>query len=345
MAGRSWRKSKNLTSALGAAVCYFGMLLAAGMMIRTSLDYIHGSPGARYFGVIWFFTALGLGAGMLLVRLDCLETWTQPGWARSEIIYVAFFGIYMAKCSYRWGMCQFGGFDQAGLIDMAWRLYCGQRPYVDFACTMPVGFYAGAGLAFRWFGVFWSSFVKMSVLYFLITYVWTYLVMRQVFQNRYLVLVLLIACESMTLILFSYWWYNPVTNMTVILYMASVAAVLLHPKNRWLWVSVCISLFLAALLKPNVSGMAIIGGTCSLLLSPRTRWRACTVSLIAFALWLGVVRLFGTSLTQRVGSYLAVSSRQFSNQQFLENFNIQEAFFAWACGFAVSPGIDWHLLA
>ena len=200
---------------------------------------------------------------------------------------------------------------------------------------------------FRWFGVFWSSLVKMSVLYFLLTYFWTYLVMRQVFRNKYMVLVLLIACESMTLILFSYWWYNPVTDMIVILYTASVAAVLLHPKNAWLWVSVCLSLFLAALMKPNVSGLAIIGGTCALLLNPGTRWRACAVSLIAFALWLCVVQLCGTVSPSSVGSYLAVSSRQFSNQQFLDGFNLQDLF-AWACVCAVLPGLfgaAWHKVA
>jgi hypothetical protein len=76
---------------------------------------------------------------------------------------------------------------------------------VDFPCTVPVGFYLGAELAFRWFGIFWSSIIKLNVLYFLLTFFWMYGVLRQAIQNRYLALALVVTCESMTLILASYW--------------------------------------------------------------------------------------------------------------------------------------------
>src|SRR5204863_1847846 len=42
------------------------------------------------------------------------------------------------------GRLQFGGYDMSVLIDAGWRLYKGQRLYVDFLCTLPPAFCLGA---------------------------------------------------------------------------------------------------------------------------------------------------------------------------------------------------------
>jgi len=337
------RKKKQETNQAGGywdrSICYIGMLLSVVMMACLASGIFNSSGEEQHVDVILFFIALGFGVGMLLVRLRCLEGWTQPGWARSEIACVGACGIVMAGFCYWCGMRQFGGFDCSVVIDTAWRLYNGQKPYVDFPCTVPVGFYLGAELAFRLFGVFWSSLVKVNVLYLLLTFFWTYAVLRQVFQNRYLVLVLVITCESMSMILDSFWWYNPVTNTAVVLYVACVAAVLARPASRWLWLSVCMSLFLTAMMKPNVAGVAILGGTAALLINPRTLWRACAVTLIAFILWLGVIAIHGASIGQVLGGYFSVGTFAFSSNRFLVDLKPYERNLAWASLFALIPGL------
>jgi hypothetical protein len=314
-----------------------GMLAAAVAILYWGIGLLNGTAAERFYDSIWFCTALGFGTGMLLIKLGRLEGWLQPGWECSELSWLIACGMVLALFSYWCGMRQFGGFDHSIVIDAGWRLLCGQKPYVDFPCTLPVGFYLGAELAFRWFGVFWSSIVKFNVFYFVLTYFWTYAVLRQVFRNRYLSLALAIACESMSLILASYWWYNPPTSMTVTLYVASVASVILKPDNNWLWLSLCLSLLLAALMKPNVSAIAIFGGTAALLISPRTAWRACAASGIAFILWLAVIAIHGSTLFQVIGSYLSVVG--FASGRFLADIGGEEKFFACLCALAMLPGL------
>jgi hypothetical protein len=314
------------------------MLLAAVALVCLSAGFAYGSDETRHYSAIWFTLILGFAVGLLLIRLKWLEAWTQPGWSGSEIFCLAFCGVGLAALSYWCGMEHFLGFDCSAIVDVGWRLYCGQRPYVDFPCTLPIGFYRGAELAFVLFGVFWSSIVKLNVLYFLLTYFWTYMVLREVLQNRLLALMVVITCESMSLILVSYWWYNPITNMTVVLYGACVASVLLHPGKVWLWVSLCAALLLAALMKPNVSGIAIIGGTGSLLLNPRTRWWACVVSLIAFAFWLDILWVQYSNLIEVLGAYFSVASRGMTTQYFLEGLYTLDKCLAWLCVCLVLPG-------
>jgi hypothetical protein len=333
------KEKANTKSGWAASVCDPGMLLALITMICLVAGMTYGSLDTGHYAVIWFCMALGFGVGMLLIRLRCIEAWTEPGWARSEIICLITAGACLAGFSYWCGMRQFGGFDHSIVIDAGWRLYCGQQPYVDFPCTVPVGFYLGAELAFRCFGVFWSSIVKWNIVYFIVTYFWMYAVLRQVFQNKYLAMVLVITCESMTLILASYWWYNPPTSMTVALYVASVAAVTLRPDSGWLWASLCLSLFLTSLMKPNVSSVAIAGGTAALLMNPRTASNAVAASAVAFVLWMGTIAIHGSNIAQVVVSYLGVAPRGFSSGQFFDGLGPQERTFAWACTCAVLPGL------
>lgn len=330
-------KKEEASGGWNASVCNAGMLLAAGAIGRI-LPGMFGDPGVvTTFSIIAFGAIFGAGCGLFLIRLSCLEAWTKPGWAPWEIFCAASLGLGMAILSYWCGMRQFGGFDHSALIDMGWRLYSGQKPYVDFPCTLPVGFYLGAEWAFRWFGVFWSSIIKFNVFYLLLTYFWLFIVLRQVFHNRYLALLMVIACESMSMLLDSYWWYNPVTNITVVIYAASAAALLLRPERIPMWISLCLSLLLVALLKPNVSGVAIIGGTSALLLKPETRWKAGAVSLVAFLLWLGVLAVHGLSMMQVVKSYLSVASRGATSENFLKDSLFFEKVLAWVCVGALLP--------
>jgi len=62
---------------------------------------------------------------------------------------IGFVALLIAFAISQLGMVQFGGFDHSVLVDVAWRLVQGQKPHVDFPCTLPVGFIIGANTLFR----------------------------------------------------------------------------------------------------------------------------------------------------------------------------------------------------
>lgn len=104
-----------------------------------------------------------------------------------------------------------------------------------------------------------------------------------------------------------------------------------------MWTSFCLSLLLVALMKPNVSGVAIFGGTCALLLKKETRWKACAMSAAAFVLWLGVLAIHGSTAMQVVGGYLSAVSRGVTAKNFMHDTSTYERVFAWGCLLAVLP--------
>ncbi|MGA3169809.1 MAG: hypothetical protein ABSE62_02245, partial [Chthoniobacteraceae bacterium] len=150
------------------------------------------------------------------------------------------------------GMQQFGGTDCSCSIDAGWRLINGQRPYVDFPCTFPVGYYLGSELGFRLFGVLWRAQVLIAALYAAVTFVWLWKLLDAVLDHPVLALLLAFCCEAASMLAISFWWYNPITSITAAVYVASCIAVLRFPKSPGYWVSLSLSMFLAALMKPNV---------------------------------------------------------------------------------------------
>jgi hypothetical protein len=109
------------------------------------------------------------------------------------------------------GMVQFGGFDHSVLVDVAWRLVQGQKPHVDFPCTLPVGFIIGAKYAFQLFGVSCRALILFTALFSVLTFIYPVWLLRRLFGNpawpcygppRF----------SSTLLLVSYWCYNPITS-------------------------------------------------------------------------------------------------------------------------------------
>lgn len=79
------------------------------------------------------------------------------------LIALAFAGL-LGFLTYQNGMTHFGGFDHALLVDVGWRQYIGQKPYVDFVCTVPPWFALESKWAMQFWGPYWSSLVKVSVI-------------------------------------------------------------------------------------------------------------------------------------------------------------------------------------
>ncbi len=83
-------------------------------------------------------------------------------------------GIIVAVACLTFGRWQFGGFDHSALIDIGWRLSQGQKPYVDFPCTVPVWWMCGIGLGFQVLGSSWLSVVLLQAAFAAITCIWMY---------------------------------------------------------------------------------------------------------------------------------------------------------------------------
>jgi len=299
--------------------------ILAAMGVLTSLltlaffvfGWIRRGTGLGYFSWLAAAVLVGIPLGLLFIRRGCCVLAFRGKVSPVEFGSVVACGAALGLLGYYWGMRQFAAGDQGTVIDVGWRLINGQRPYIDFPCTVPPGFYLGAELAYRLFGVYWRSIVEFNSLWIFIWFAWTYALLRGVFENRLLAFWAALTCVAVTAVVDAFWWYNPITNASDALYAASVLAVFSAPRSPWRWISLCLSLFLAALMKPNVSGLVILGGSLSLFMYRPTRWLVLAASAIALLIWLLVIHIHGSTLQMVLGSYLSVGAKGASLERFL----------------------------
>jgi hypothetical protein len=310
---------------LGSAVMGIFFLIVA---------LISGPSELRHYTVMGAGPFLGLWLGLTLTRRE------SAAGMPAEMVWVIGAGAVLFGTVYWCGMRQFGGFDDALPVDIGWRLLQGQTPYVDFPCTLPVGFYLGAEYAMRLFGVRWSSLILFNAFYTLATFAWLYALLRATLLDRRLCWWVAVSCELVSTVVVAHWWYNPITSIAAVVYVASVLAVLLKPGSVWRWVSVCLSLYLVALMKPNLAGVVIIGGSLSLILSAGTRWKAILASLLAFGLWMLTIGIHHSTIGQVLTGYISVASYVASLARFLSGMRPPEKVFAVAI--IVAACVPWR---
>lgn len=63
------------------------------------------------------------------------------------------------------GNIQFGGMDGGVLVNAAWQLHLGYRPYVDVVTAVPPLFLIGNDLAFDFWGVNWRAMVRITAVF------------------------------------------------------------------------------------------------------------------------------------------------------------------------------------
>jgi hypothetical protein len=286
--------------------CLLSGLLALGFLLislcfnSTRLGYNCQLAASAWLGVLF---------GLLLVRSGPLELSGTGPMTVAEFGLIVACGAFLALLAYWCGMHQFETFNLSVLIDFAWRLINGQKPYVDFPCTFPVGFYLGAEYAFRLFGVYWRSIVAFNAIWAGVCFLWLYTLLRSIMQNRLLAFWCALACAADTLVAAAIWWYNPVTNIFATIYAASVVAVILSPRAWPRWISLCLSLFLIALMKPNVAAPLILFGSICLFAFRPTRWQVVAASMVSLALWLLAIHLHNSTIQQVLAAYLSVGTR------------------------------------
>lgn len=213
--------------------------------------------------------------------------------------------LILAILSWQFGLKQFGGFDQSVLVDTAWRLLIKQIPYKDFYLTTPVGFYLGAWLAFKLFGVKWSSFILINIVYIVFTYILQTLCLNTFIPKRYS-LGITFTCEALAMIVSSYWWYNSITLITACVFISASISYLNHPTRFRNQIIFAISLFLMALMKPNISGLIIPMVIISLLML-NTRKRTIVLVFISSLMFFFLLLLVQINPIDIINSYLGVA--------------------------------------
>lgn len=200
-----------------------------------------------------------------------------PDWQiRLAIVGIgAFLGAAVVWCGRR----QFGGFDFSLLIQVAWRQYLGQRPYVDFITTTPPGFNLGTKYAFWLFGPSWNALLYFTALYAFGTFLWIYWLLREHRLGRVAAAGLSFAIEILVVVTLSFWWYNNSTLAMAIVYFLS-ALLIVHRCGEWkIDLSYVASLSILLLMKPNIAGVLVLLSLPLVLFATERKGRLLTLTI------------------------------------------------------------------
>jgi len=237
-----------------------------------------------------------------------LDSLTIPGWAVRLLGGLVPAAAVAAACL-TVGRWQFGGFDHAALIDIGWRLAQGQRPYVDFPCTVPVWWMEGIGLAFRLLGPSWWTVLVLQAGFAAVTCGWSYWLLQTIRPGVLRSLLVALALQAGANLVTSYWWYNTLTTTAACVYHLSLVALALHPRRWTVNVSCVLAMALLAGCKPNVSLPLLVMSGPLLVLATRSFTHAAAVAGAAAGLtWVGLA-LVGISPLQVWSSYRDVAGR------------------------------------
>lgn len=259
----------------------------------------------------------GCGAGIAAVTVDRLMIIHNSA-SSKKIFYglAGFLGVSIFFLIWKFGMRQFGGFDHSVVVEVGWRLIQGQKAHVDFPCTLPAGFFLGAKYAFQMFGVRWESLILMAAGFSLILYAWSLWLALKIFPEKYLALLLAVTIQAMSLLLVSYWWYNPIMSATAAVFLLSATLLWHRAEDKAARLSYFGALFMVALMKPNISGIIVPLVTLVFLLSRRHRLQILALSALAFAAFVLFLSLNDITLPNLIKGYFAVAQRGFSLKQF-----------------------------
>ena len=237
------------------------------------------------------------------------------------------------------GRYQFGGFDHSLLVDLGYRQMQGQAPYRDFMNTTPAFFSLGARLAMQWFGMKWIALVYICALAALVANIWLTSVLFRVTGHLIAASLCSATVTTMTMVVTSYWWYNQITALSGIIFLASCWGLLGERPGKLSWLSYTLALTLLAGMKPNVAGLLIAG--CVLILwftRPKIRLTLASLSALAFVLFNMILHMsVRTNLLELLQSYAYASERGLTELSGFRDIN-------WRARFLVIPLVCIALL-
>lgn len=244
------------------------------------------------------------------------------------------------------GRSQFGAFDYNVLIDTGWRQMQGQRPYVDFLTTTPPGFNLGIRFAYQIFGVTWDAGLYAAALCACLTYLWIVWLLTQLSLSRPAAMLLALAIEASAILVLCFWWYNDSAMIlaTVFLLSCMLCARQTDRVKPLTQASYVLSLAFLALMKPNVAGVAILGGVLLLFFATHQKLRILLLTLAAGAFSFLILTLTHTSVPAMLAAYQAAARERggFNTFGFDQMNNLQLTEVAtWGALLAIP--LLWHL--
>ena len=217
------------------------------------------------------------------------------------------------------GMHQLGGFDHSIAIDYGWRLVSGQRPNTNFPSTVPLGFAIGSSYAYKSFGMHWYSLVWIFALFSSITFLWSTALVTAIFSSRMVGIVLSFALQAMCMIAISYWWYNPITIMSGIIYVLSAYLWIQQPRDTMTLISYFLSLSLLATMKLNIAGLLIIPVSLVIFTSREHLFKLIIGSIAAFSAFIIFVKINSLDFYSYINDCIGVAKRGFVLGQFFKD--------------------------
>jgi hypothetical protein len=201
------------------------------------------------------------------------------------------------------GHRQMGAFDDNIIIDVAWRMFSGQKPYVDFSLPLSPEFYLGAGWAFTLWGVNWSALVGISIVLAVSIFALQSIALGHFMPSRYAISVALV-CQMLAMMQTSYWWYHANASATACLLFSVSMALAVRPTSKTLTVIFCVALTMLSLMKVNIAAVSIFAVVAPLLTIRAARNRviggiassACMVLLVLTASHLNPVDILSAYL-------------------------------------------------
>jgi hypothetical protein len=248
--------------------------------------------------------ALALLLGPMLVG-HTLDNRSRRPRLRRETLAVLAAALFVGWFIMEAGSRQIGGFDHSILINTGWLQMLGLRPYEDFPCTVPPFFFLGVKYAFQWGGVRWISLVAICAFGSVAALGWSYVLLRSLRLSGAMSLLLAAEFQAVTMMLTSYWWYNPPLSMAAILFFLSALVWSERPNSRAAFFSLLAAGVVLFLNKPN--GWPLIGMCGTILLCSRAhRWRVLLALLLGTAAVAIIARLAGFSLGGMLESYAGI---------------------------------------
>lgn len=231
----------------------------------------------------------------------------------------------------KFGNRHFGGFDQSLLVDAGYRIWSGQNPYRDFFVTTPLIFHYGVGWAFKIFGLQWNSLVLGFALFSTLQWFW-HLWLLSFWKRVSWLQILAVAglIQMVSSVYVSYWWYNPLTNLTATTFALNAYALHRHSRSRGLWISYFFALLTLSWCKPNIAGPLILAASLALVFEARTRQACLLASGSAFLVSLGALYTLEASPFTVLSSYFSASGRAWpSFARFRQDKQLPELIRSW----------------
>jgi hypothetical protein len=208
------------------------------------------------------------------------------------------------------GMQLFSSIDGGITINAAWQEYHGAVPYRDFFTGVPPLFLLPAGWAIDLWGPTWFSLVKLTCVFSVTTFLWSFAIIWDSTKSAIQALIYAIILQAIIVLPGSWWWYNEISWMACVLFFASTLSLLCNSKNIvFAFASFFLSGAAVALSKVNMGAILILSVALLLVFHKRLRGLVLISAIGIFFLDSVFLVLNQISPLQVLENYLDLSAR------------------------------------